>query len=331
MKKNNLYILLIIQALLSILLLFVESTMMYIALGLFLLIDLVTFASLLMKRWTAKELYIFITLFVSIIYILFLFYIKGEMLMVIAIGQMLLFLISAILSYDKTRFRTLPQPIKPTDFSKPISKSAHQLETYDLNEMEHELDVLDKAQRASRKEEAKYRAKALAYELEREAAEIKRAEKFVKKRETEAVESELVKEAKAIEDAARKANIVESALKEAELKRQAKELQDAEKKVREVELLNKQQELNRQAIELAKVQAEMNKAVAKKKIVKARPAKTAKTSKKENPVFATYNGNSFHETGCMVIKKIPKKNLILFNNPKEALKKGYKPCNVCKP
>lgn len=327
MKKNNLYILLIIQALISILLLFIESTMMYIALGLFLLIDIVTFTSLLMKRWTAKELYIFITLFVSVIYLLFLFYIKGELLMIIAIGQMLLFLISSILSYDKTSPRALPQPIKPIDYSSSVSKPIHHLETYELDEMERELDAIEKEQKASRKEDAEYRAKALAYELEREAAELKRAEKFIRRKNTEAAEKELVREAKVIEDAAKKAGIVENVLKEVELKRQAKELQEAEGKIREVELLNKQQELNRQAIELAKVQAEMNK--AKKKTVKAKPAKTTKTSK--NPVFATYNGNNFHETGCMVIKKIPKKNLILFNSAKDAMKKGYKPCNVCKP
>jgi hypothetical protein len=368
MKKNNIYILLIMQALLSILLLFIESTPMYIALGLFLLIDLVVFASLLMKKWAAKELYIFITLFVSIIYLLFLFYVNGELLMVIAIGQMLLFLISAILSYERSVPKSLPIPIKPAGYVSPFesvkpTQDAHKLETYDLSEMEHDLDEIDKSQRVKRKEDEKFRARTFAYELEREAAELKRAERFVRRKDGEATQVEIVKEALAMETAAKHANVVEIALKEAELKRQTKELQNAEKnmrdveilnkekelskqtkqlreaeqKIKEIEFLNKQQELNRQAIELAKAQAEVNKAASKKKT----PAKTkksvktktstTKTAKKESPVFATYNGNSFHETGCMIIKKTPKKNLILFNNQKDALKKGYKPGNVCKP
>ena len=372
MKKNNIYILLIIQALLSILLLFVESTTLYIALGLFLLIDVVVLASLFTRKWSAKELYVFITLFVSIIYLLFLFYNKGDLLMVIAIGQFILFILSAIISYEKTVPRVLPAPVKPytsdkwdesprKEQTRPILLNEGPLETYDLDAMEHDLDEMDKQSRAKRKEDAKTRARALAYELEREASELKRAERYVRKKEGEATQVELVREALAMEKAAKQASLVENALKDAELKRQAKNLQDAEKKlknvesesrkkdvlrqakqlenaekkVKELEFLDKQQELNRQAIELVKAQAEINKKKTSKKktsktqSVKSTTSKSAKTNKE--PVFATKSGNNFHETGCMIIKKTPKKNLILFNTQKDALKKGYKPCNVCKP
>lgn len=342
MNKNNLYILLIIQALISLLLLFVEpgeKMLFYSTLAVYVVLDFALFVKLFFRSWTGKNLYLFTTLFVSALYILFLIFIKGQMMILISLGVMILFLISAIIDYERTpKTRELPIPQRPRI-------EPHRLETYDFEEMEHALDAIDRKKR----EDARYSAKALAYELEREASELKRAENYVRKKDTELVKDELINEAKKLENASKQANIIENAVKEAQLKSQAKKLESAEKKLRDVELkkeakdlldaekklkdiefLNKQQEISKQAIELVKAQAKINKNT-KKSVAKTRTVSTKTASRKENPVFATYSGNNFHETGCMIIKKTPKKNLILFNNQKEALKKGYKPCNVCKP
>ncbi|MGV8151099.1 MAG: hypothetical protein ACP5NV_05205 [Candidatus Woesearchaeota archaeon] len=339
MNKNNLYILLIIQALISLLLLFVEpgeKVLFYTVLGVYIFLDFVLFIKLLFRNWTIRNLYLFTTVLVSALYILFLVFVKGQMMILTAVGVMILFLLSAIIDFEKVKRKELPMPQKP--------KMSQTVETYDLEDMEHELDTMDK----QKKEDAKYRAKAMAYELEREASELKRAENFVRKKNTELTEKEILSEAKKLETVGKQASIIEKAVKDAqlksqakkleyaekkirdmEIKKEAKELVDAEKKIKELDFLSKQQELNRQAIELVKAQAQVD----KKKKVNSTKSKSSKMlkSRKDNPVFATYSGNNFHETGCMVIKKIPKKNLILFNNPKEALKKGYKPCNVCKP
>lgn len=352
MKKNTLSILLIIESLITILLLFVNNIELYIVSALFLFIGMMIGYSLLFRKLSAKESYVFITLFVSIIYLLLVFYEKNSFLTIMSAGQICLFLISSILVYEKSP-KSLPKPIKPEKYQETEYKSEYEkpkykygsvqslkeekdsikpghitIETYDLEELEHDIDKLEKEEK--RKKDEEY-VDAMAYELEREALELKRAEKFINKKNIENTKLELIKEAKALEDASKKANMFEREIKREELKREAKEIQEAEKKIRDLDFLNKQQELNRQAIELVKAQAEINKAAKNKARIKTVTKKIAKKDKKDNPVFATYNGNSFHETGCMVIKKIPKKNLILFNNQKEALKKGYKPCNVCKP
>lgn len=352
--KNNIYILIFIQALLSLLLLFTDKTIMYTALLVFLIIDLVVFISLLRVKWSSIEMYVFTTLFVSILYLFFLFFVKGQLLIVIGIGVMLLFIISGVLSYEKKVIRYLPMPSKPS-----------KVDVYDIEDVEHDIDDLEKKEALKKKEQAKIRGMEIAKELEREVSEIKKAETYIRKKDTSLVENELVKEALDLEKASKQAALIERAMRESELTRQArtlesaqkdinkvelsrqakelvsaqnrinkleiskqaKELESAEKKIREVQLLNKQKELTKQVTDLAKAQIKIDS--MKKKISK--PKKIASVISKDNLVFATKTGNNYHETGCMIIKKIPKKNLILFNNPKEAMKKGYKPCNVCKP
>jgi len=339
MERNNLYVLLIIQALISILILFSESTLKYATIAVYIVFDLIVLGSLLKRKWKSFELFTFATLFASGMYLVLL---NGSMMTVIAIGVMLLFLISALLSFDYKKIpESLPMPAKP-------------LETYEIGEKQV---VKDKSLEKN----------AMMYELEREASELKRAEKYLQKKDIVSKENELIKEAEALEKASKKLSqigqkqklmdveeqakalvgadqrIKEVKTKQAqnELKKQAKRLKDADKKIREVQFLNKKQNIVKQAKRLKDAEKKIREVqllnkrqdvikqaseLAKAQIKIDRIAK--KTVEKSNPVFATFSGNNYHETGCMVIKKIPKSKLILFNTPKDAMKKGYKPCNV---
>ncbi|GIU70169.1 MAG: hypothetical protein KatS3mg002_1405 [Candidatus Woesearchaeota archaeon] len=333
--KNNILLLFIIQIILSFLLLYEDIFL--VAAVFYMLIDILLFSYLITKKSDLKTFYVLIVLFVSIIN-LFLVYSKSDLILISSIGQALLFLLSAILLFERKIYKeTLPKPIKSSvyyddvDHSKYESSQKNNREEFDKSlKVEREfnkrfesldsekidsekkfftdskfddlrhiekkdvkssfsekkddfdriyLDKIKKEASDDTKEEAKYRAKALAYELEREANELKRAERFLKKKQIENIESEIIKEAKALEDASKKAKLVERALKEEELNREAKELLEAERQIKEIDFLNKQQELNRKAI--SQVKEIINKQKSERSKPKSKKSVIEKTKKKK--------------------------------------------------
>ena len=48
-----------------------------------------------------------------------------------------------------------------------------------------------------------------------------------------------------------------------------------------------------------------------------------------NIIVASKSGLKYHREGCIVVKNIPKNNIVVFKNKKIALEKGLKPCSVC--
>jgi hypothetical protein len=261
---RNIYTLFIIQALLTLLLFFSESYVKYVSIALFCIVDILILMYLLKRTWSYNEIFGFATFFVSLIFLLFYTYSWDVMSMILGLGLMILFFISALLLYSQPMpAPKLPEPMKPV------------LETYEHEWVPME-EIKEKPRDTSKSEEAKFRARAMAYELEREAQELKRAEKFVRKKELQAKEEELIFEASQLEKADTYLKRETRKTKERELEREVKELQNAEKQIKEVEFLNRQQEMARQAMELAKAQEKIDKATKKATVAKKKLLKTAK-------------------------------------------------------
>jgi len=401
-KSNNLYLLLIIQAILTIILFFAESYLMYATMLVFFILDIVILIVLIMRKWGSGELFTFTTLIYSILFLIFILFMSGPISIVIGIGLMLLFLLSALLVYNPRPKapRKLPELSRPTN---PLETYHADEERYDMDKFEKELDeelqaikrqkpvesrlseqarsIIKQKESKTVSEDSKQKARALAYELEREAAELKRAESYVRKKETDMAEDELEKEAAELnraesyvrkkQKAAAKDELEQESaelgkvqkfldeqtlnkkedtlvrqavelkkadnylrnkdrqLKKKELEIEAKNLEGAQKQLEQVQFLDKQEQIIKQAKALAKVQKKVDQLTKKspKTIVKT---KTVKEMDKSMFVV-TEKGNRFHEPGCLSLKKTPKNKLILFTSKKDALKKGYQPCDVCKP
>ena len=48
-------------------------------------------------------------------------------------------------------------------------------------------------------------------------------------------------------------------------------------------------------------------------------------------VIAAMKGKRFHRSGCIAVANVDSKEIIHFKDKKEAMKEGYRPCNVCLP
>ncbi len=67
----------------------------------------------------------------------------------------------------------------------------------------------------------------------------------------------------------------------------------------------------------------------RKRIVSA-IKKLPKPKKKELKVFASKTGAKFHyKRGCLSLRRVSKKNLIVYSNSEEARKKKLKACRMC--
>ena len=450
-RSNNLYIILIIQALLSILLFISESYVMCGTIIIFCLMDLVILVSLMRRKWSYPELFTFSTFFASLMFLMFYIFLQGTLTTILGIVAMLLFLVAALLMYGENT----EVPKQLVELAKPVKPKT--IQTYDITEFEKELDelgkdaklqprapaatVLESAIDRSRsketkekeaREKARAQARAIAYELEREAAELKRAESYVHRKESENQQQELVREATELENAEKllgtehlrlseqeleketldlenaektmlsrqrqsqlmefvreaadmervqkliaskklqsqkmelekeaaelakadkyieaqklrskeqklikQAQDIENAdkivraknrqLKKKELGREVKKLSQAQNQINQLQFLNKQEKIIAQAKQLAKVQKQMDD-ISKKQ--KDKPVAKKVNITEKSMFVATETGNRFHEPGCMALKRVPKNKLVLFVSKKDAMKKGYQPCDVCKP
>lgn len=367
---KNRYILLIIQALLTSLLFFSEGYMKYATIGFILLFDLVLFIGLFRYNWSYEELLTFAAIICSGLFIFFYLFAKSSITLVFGILIVLLFLALALLNIisrpastqsidrtDKIQRAGVPEYYHDTNY-----QSYYDTETRTPEQKPEPVMHV----RAEEKSEVKSKltARAVAYELEREAKELKNAQKMMKDMEIYDAENELLREKAAMEDAQKNIAIVNAAVKDAEkakkaakelkketkeiakvqkqiseisklqqIEKEAKELKNAEKRINELKYLDQQEKIVKQAKAIAKAQKEID--GLKKKPTK--PVKNIKTdvktakSKSESFYFSTETGNKFHEPGCIALKKVPKNKLILFTNKKEALKKGLQPCSVCIP
>jgi len=417
---RNTYVLLVLQALLTLLLFFSEKYVLYVTVALFLLMDLLLFISLFSKRWSYEELLTFAAVACSILFLAFFLYSRTFITTIFGACMILLFLVIAMLEYlslpiSTQRLERLQKPEEPAypydmeyDFdaiqrpqqktvvsrSVPVQRHAdesnairdktaaravaHELEReakslrdaekmitdmeiYDAGrELTKESKALEDVQRqmdAAKKVQAakEFNKEAIELmkvqqqidqikklqqrqELEREARALKDVERKMKKVNTLNAGLELQREAKSLKDAERKMKKVNTANTGIELRRQAKSLKNAEKQINEIQFLNQQEKIVRQAKEIAKEQKEIddmnkkNKSTAGKKIKSAsKPKIRIVKVKDESFYFATDTGNSFHEPGCLSIKKVPKNKLTLFTSRKDAMKKGLQPCKVCIP
>jgi hypothetical protein len=381
---RNAYVLLIMQAMLISLLFFSEGYVRYVTIALFLLFDLILFIDILIKKWSHVEILTFAAIFCSGLFLMFYLFMKSSITMIFGVAVMLLFLVIAMLSIlSKTGSRTtfdLRKPEAPEYVSEYAQEhvsehtpgqyydaeyqpDADYQPYYDANIKKPEpvMHVTSEARTSQVKN--KLAAKAVIYELEKEARELENAEKLISKMEKYNAEKELLRESRELEAAQKQIDALKNAEKTAkaakelkkeakeimkvqkqiddiqklkELEREAKVMKTAEKQIKEIQFLNQQEKIVSQAKAIAKAQKDID-SLKSKKISRPVPApkfvKVAKVikAKDESFYFATKNGNKFHEPGCMTIKRIPKKKLTLFTNKKEALKKGLQPCNTCIP
>lgn len=362
--------LMIIQALLTLLLFFSEGYVKYTTIGLFLLMDLILFASLLTKKWSVEELLTFAAIICSGIFMLFYIFMKSTLTIVFGVALMLLFLVIAMIDYISkplsqaysNKFDKLQMPEAPIYYYD-VEHGAGRVKTGP----EPVMHIKPGTKPSEVK--SKLTARAVAYELEKEAMQLKNVERLMKNLQIYNAEKEILKESKTLQDAQKKMNIVDAAIKKAQaakqlkkeaseimkvqkqindinkikaLEKEAKTLKGAEKQVREIQFLNQQEKIVKQAKAIAKAQKDidhMNKDTKKSMAKQAsKPAKVkeivrVKTvrAKDESFYFATEGGNKFHEPGCLAIKKVPKNKLILYTNKKDAMKKGLQPCSVCIP
>lgn len=372
----------IIQALLTLLLFFSEGYVKYTTIGLFLLIDFVLFVNLLTKKWSFEELLTLAAIFCSGLFMLFYVFMKSTITTIFGIALMLLFLVIAMLDFivqpinskdarDASKFEKLSLPQAPmqyydVEYDKEYDSYWAQSHKYSQKRPEPVMHVTQTKKPSEVK--SKLTARAVAYELEREAQQLKSAEKMIKDLKIYDAEKELLREAKAMEDAEKrmktmtqsannkkkaennqkKAQVAKELKKEAaeimkaqkqineikqikELQKEAASLNKAEKQVKEIQFLNQQEKIVTQAKAIAKAQKDID-TLKNKKPAKQEivKVKTVK-AEEESFYFATENGNKFHEPGCLAIKKVPKNKLTLFTSKKEAMKKGLQPCNVCIP
>ncbi|MBN1376797.1 hypothetical protein JW949_00505 [Candidatus Woesearchaeota archaeon] len=67
-----------------------------------------------------------------------------------------------------------------------------------------------------------------------------------------------------------------------------------------------------------------------KKRKKSKKKKVKKETKKEKySLIGTKSGNKYHKPGCRMLKNVPKKEIIRFEDRKQANNKGYTKCKFC--
>jgi len=96
---RNAYVLLIVQALLTMLLFFSQGYVKYVTIGLFLLLDLILFISLLPKRWSYEEVLSLAAIFSSGLFLLFYIFSRSTITDMFGVAVALLFLVVAMLQF----------------------------------------------------------------------------------------------------------------------------------------------------------------------------------------------------------------------------------------
>jgi hypothetical protein len=366
MMKNR-YILMVVQALLTLLLFFSEGYVKYATIGLIVLFDLVLFISLFKDKWLYEELLTLSAILCSGIFILLHLYARTLMTDVLGSLIVMLFLIIAI-SGTISRSSEILYRRKTLDIQEPQMPENYNIAYQPYYDSDKKKQTPEPVMHVTKDENSdiknKLAAKAVAYELEREAHQLRAAQKLIRDIEIYNTEKELLRETHVLEDAQKKADAINTAVKNAEkakkaakelkkeaqeimnvqkqiskineiqqIAKEAKTLKNAEKQIKELQFLDQQEKIVKQAKAIAKAQKDID---TLKKNKSAKPKKSAvkvKTvkAKDESFYFATENGNKFHEPGCLAIKKVPKDKLTLFTHKKEALKKGLQPCSVCIP
>jgi methylphosphotriester-DNA--protein-cysteine methyltransferase len=359
---RNTYILMIVQALLTLLLFFSEGYIQYATIGLILVFDLILFISLFKRQWSYQELFTLAAIMCSGIFVLFYVYSRTTLTTVLGILIVMFFIVLAILGMisgaSDVPYRKNERIQRPEAPEYYYDVAYH---PYGDTRTKKPEPVMHVSQDTQSPVKNKLAAKAVAYELEREAQQLKDAEKLIREMEIYNAERELLKEKTLLENAQKKTDIVNAAVKDAqkannaakELKKEAKEImkvqkqiseisklqqieaeakrmKKAETQIKELQFLNQQEKIVNQAKAIAKAQKDIDalkKKPSKQATVKVKTVK----AKDESFYFSTETGNKFHEPGCIAIKKVPKNKLTLFTNKKEALKKGLQPCSVCIP
>ena len=286
---KNVYILMIIQALLTLLLFFSEGYVKYTTIGLFLLMDLILFASLLKKRWDVVELLIFTAIFCSGVFMLFYVFMMSTLTIVFGVAVMLLFLVIAMIDYiskpiNQTRsysnkFEKLQMPEAPayyynveydstdssnssnlkTDFNTVNINTVNTTNTLNTFKTRPEPVMHVRSEAKPSEVKNKLTAKAVAYELEREAMQLKNAEKMMQDLKIYDAEKELLKETKAMQDAQKQIDIANTAAKKEQaakqLKKEAAEILRVQKQINDINKINA---LEKEVKSLNKAQKQIN-------------------------------------------------------------------------
>lgn len=275
---KNTYVFMIIQTLLISLLFFSEGYVKYVTIALFLLFDLVLFVGLFTHKWSFKEFMIFAAIFCSGIFIIFYIFNNSFITTIFGVALMLLFLVIALLelisqpiphSSSKT-FEKIQKPDEPdyyydveyntiSDINIPENKSYETI----IKTPEPVMHV--KSEKSDVKN--KLTARAVINELEKEASQLKNAEKLMKDFEIYNAEKELLRESKALEDAQKQINSMKAIID----KKNISKLTDVKKdklvdkidtrKISSVDskkILQAKKELKLEAAELLKVQRQID-------------------------------------------------------------------------
>ena len=295
---KNTYILMIVQALLALLLFFSVGTVKYVTIALFIFIDLILFVDLLMRKWSFEELLTFAAIFCSGIFMLFYIYMQSSITTVFGVALMLLFLVTAMLdvvskpmaspiaSKNTSRFEKLNLPQAPVQYDnidteydldyepQPI-RSSQSIQSSQPSQFQKSPEPVMhiRQEKKSLDIKGKLAAQSVAYELEREASQLKNAEKMIadlKLYDTETkvydAEKELVRESKLLENAQKQVDAMNRAARtaqaEAQLHKEAAELLKAQKKMNVLNTTARktqaETQLKKEALELLKAQKQMN-------------------------------------------------------------------------
>lgn len=250
----------IIQALLTLLLFFSEGYLKYTTIGLLLLFDLVLFIGLFSGKWSYEEILTFAAIICSGMFLLFYIYSKSAVTTIFGIALVMLFLVIAIVdivskpvirknSYSE-KLDKLQRPEEPAYYDTD-SDSRFRPEPVTYVKPEVDSDI-----------KSKLAAKADAYELEREARQLKNAEKLIREMEVYNSERKLLKETTELENAQKKINAINSAVKDVErakteaeeLKREAREILKVQKQINDIKKI---QEIEREAKNIKKAEKQI--------------------------------------------------------------------------
>ncbi|MGV8086031.1 MAG: hypothetical protein ACP5N1_00215 [Candidatus Woesearchaeota archaeon] len=275
---KNTYVFMIIQALLISLLFFSEGYVKYVTIALFLLFDLVLFVGLLTHKWSFKEFMIFAAIFCSGMFIIFYIFNKSLITTIFGVALMLLFLVIALLELisqpiphsSSKIFEKMQKPDEPDyyydiEYNTVSDINIPEKKPYETIVRTPEPVMHIKSEKSDVKN--KLAARAVANELEKEASQLKNAEKLMKDLEIYNAEKELLRESKALEDAQRQINSMKAIINKKNTSKLASVKKDKivdkvdTKKISSVDskkLLQAKKELKIEAAELLKVQRQID-------------------------------------------------------------------------
>ena len=242
-----------------------------------------------------------------------------------------------------------------------FQKAMHEL-SVNKQQQTKQKSVIQPAVPAKKTDDKKTATRAVAYELTREALALKNAQSAidnVRADQKKTQVNEIVKEAATLRQAQEDITKIRKMQSALELQREAQTLEKAQHDVQELQQRAKTTKIVKEAKQLEQVQRTIN-AVKKNQVQSKKNAivreakaleqmqKTINTLAKQKPktktitkvirapsksqlVVTTDTGDSFHEPGCMTIKKVRKNRLTLHTSHKDALKKGFRSCKVCRP